>query len=42
MANLGRSLIKGAQQALAYVKGKKKDAKTHKIKLFKSNRNFKK
>lgn len=31
MSDVGKSLLKGARQALAYAKGKKLKAKTHKV-----------
>lgn len=33
MSNVSKSLLKGAFEALAYAKGQKKNARTHKIKV---------
>jgi putative transcriptional regulator len=33
MSKIGESLLKGAQEALAYAKGHKQGAKTHKVKV---------
>ncbi len=33
MSTIGKSILKGAKEALAYAKGQKKGAKTHKIKV---------
>lgn len=33
MSNIGKSILKGAAEALAYAKGQKKGARAHKIKV---------
>ena len=33
MNNVSKSLLKGAQEALAYARGHKKDVKTHRVKV---------
>lgn len=33
MSKIGESLLKGAEEALGYAKGKKKDAKTYQVKI---------